>query len=279
MRSRVTLVTWRVKMPVRYCRYSDGMTEQSLRSRVQSVDRAVRLLQDLAAADSSGRSLAELATELDVARSTAHALLRTLEAHGFVTEIPGPRFLLGTSLIRLGDIASTQLPLADLARPVLTALSEETGLTARFAVADGEHPVFVARVDGPGAVRFQTPLGSREAVHTTAAGKIILAELGDDRVDALAEGGDLPRRTRHSITDPDVLRAELAAVRDRGYALDDEEDLDGIFCVGAGVRDGSGRLVGAVSVSGIKLERPSRTPDELGVIVRRHADALTARLG
>lgn len=255
------------------------MTEHAPRSRVQSVDRAVQLLNGLAKADTGGRTLAELAAELGVARSTAHAMLRTLEANGFVTEIAGPRFLLGTSLIRLGDIASAQLPLADLARPVLAALSEETGLTARFAVADNEHPVFVARVDGPGAVRFQTPLGSREAVHTTAAGKVILAELDEQRVRAVVATDGQPRHTRHTITEPDALVAELAKVRERGYAVDDEEDLDGIFCVGAGVRNSTGRLVGALSVSGIKLERPDRTGDELGAIVVRHAGALATRIG
>src|SRR5262245_33862497 len=158
------------------------MTEQRPRSRVQSVDRAALLLGALSEADSSGLGLADAAAHLGVARSTAHAMLRTLEAHGLVAEVDGPRFVLGTGLIRLGDIASKQLPIADLARPVLSELAQLTGLTTRLAVPDDGYPVFVAKVDGPGSVRFTTPLGSRDAPHASAAGKIILADLTEARV-------------------------------------------------------------------------------------------------
>ena len=253
------------------------MTEQRPRSRVQSVDRAALLLGALAEADSSGLGLADVAAHLGVARSTAHAMLRTLEAHGLVAEVAGPRFLLGTGLIRLGDIASKQLPIADLARPVLSDLARLTGLTARLAVADEEYPVFVAKVDGPGSVRFTTPLGSREAPHASAAGKIILADLPDARVRELAERDGLPRRTPRTITAVTPLLAELARVREQGFAVDDEEDLEGVFCAAAGVRDSAGHLVGALSATGIKSEQ--RTAEETGQVVRTHADALAARLG
>lgn len=256
------------------------MTEQRADARrVQSVERAVQVLEQLGQADRAGRSLSELAAALGVAKSTAHALLRTLEAHGFVVETAGPRFLLGTSLIRLGDVASTQIPLADLARPILSALTEETGLTSRLALADDGYPLFVARVDGPGAVRFQTPLGSRELPHTTAAGKAILAELPEEQVRKVAAQTGLGGRTRRSITTVEELLPELERVRTRGFAIDDEEDLEGIFCIGAAVSDRSGRCVGAISTTAIKVERPAWRIDELGKTIRKHADALSRRLG
>ncbi|MEO3749588.1 IclR family transcriptional regulator [Streptomyces sp. B6B3] len=254
------------------------MTERRPRSRVQSVDRAGLLLGLLAEADASGRGLADLAAQLGVARSTAHAMLRTLEVHGLVAEVSGPRFVLGTGLIRLGDIAAKQLPLADQARPALAALAQETGLTTRLAVADQGFPVFVARVDGPGFVRFHTPLGGREAPNASAAGKVILADLTEERVRELVEEVGLPARTPRTITDVEVLLAELDRVRARGYAVDDEEDLDGVFCVAAEVRDAGGRLIGALSTTGITSDRRARSIEDLGAVVRKHAQDLGTRL-
>ncbi|MFF0266965.1 IclR family transcriptional regulator [Kribbella sp. NPDC004536] len=254
------------------------MTERQPRSRVQSVDRAALVLEILAGVDARGAGLGDIAEKVGVARSTAHALLRTLEANGLVAEVAGPRFVLGTALIRLGDIASRHLPIADLARPVLSALARETGLTTRLAIADNGYPVFVARVDGPGIVRFHTPLGARETPNSSAAGKVILSDLADEEVRAVLERDGLPRRTAKTIVDAETLLHELATVRARGFAVDDEEDLEGVFCVAAGVRSAAGRVVGAVSATGIASELRTRSIDELGTIVARHATDLTTRL-
>lgn len=254
-------------------------SESAARYRVQSAERAIAVLESISTADRSGRSLAEVAATLGVARSTAHALLRTLEAHGIVTETTGPRFLLGTSLIRLGDLASAQVPLAELGRPLLRALSEETGLTSRLAASDDGYPLFIARVDGPGSVRFRTPLGSRELPHTSAAGKAILAQLPTDTVRQIAGAVGMVASTRRTITDVEDLLRDLDRVRTRGFAIDDEEDTEGILCVGAAVYDASGRCVGAISTTGIKIEGPALRIEELGKTVRKHADALSERLG
>ncbi|MGW3472903.1 IclR family transcriptional regulator [Saccharopolyspora sp. NPDC000995] len=255
------------------------MAERKTRSRIQSVDRAAHLLEVLASVDSRGAGLAEVATGLGVARSTAHAMLRTLEARGLVVEVAGPRFVLGTGLIRLGDIASHQLPIADVARPVLSALARETGMTTRLAIADNGYPVFVARVDGPGVVRFHTPLGGREAPHASAAGKIILSSLSQEQVRAFVEQEGLPRRTAKSITDLETLLGELDSVRARGFAVDDEEDLEGVSCIAAGVRDARGQIVGVISTTGIASELRTRSLPELGETVARFAAELSALIG
>ncbi len=255
------------------------MTDNAPRSLVQSVDRAALLLAELAGADQSGRSLGDLAGALGVARSTAHALLGTLEFHGLVAKIKGPRFVLGTGLVRLGDLAARQLPLADLARPALVALVAETGMTARFAVSDDDVPVFAAKVDGGGPVRFQTPLGSREMAHSTATGKVFLADLPESRVRRVVDRTGMPARARSTITDYESLAKELERVREQGFAVDDEEDLDGVICVAAGVRDQAGTLIGALSVTDLKLGRARSRLDEYGLVLCRHARELADRLG
>src|SRR5207245_5213614 len=117
-----------------------------------------------------------------------------------------------------------------------------------------------------------------EFAHATAAGKAIVATMSNDDVRRLLGESALEHRTSHTITNLDTLLADLAIVRRRGYAVDDEEDADGVLCVGAAIFDHSDTCLGAVSVTGIKLDLPGWRIDEIGHIVRRHADRITELL-
>ena len=116
-----------------------------------------------------------------------------------------------------------------------TELADLTKMTSRLAICDDGFPVFIERVDGPGSVRFHTPLGQREMPHASAAGKAILATMTEQQVRDLCAQTGLRRRTGHTITDVDSLLANLALVRSHGFAIDDEEDAEGIFCLGAAI--------------------------------------------
>jgi IclR family acetate operon transcriptional repressor len=146
-------------------------------------------------------------------------------------------------------------------------------------VPDGAYAVAVARVDAPGTVRFASYLGAREFPHCTSAGKALLAALPPERARALAIEAGLPPRTPRTITDPDALTRDLEVSAARGYAIDDEEDCEGVFCVGAAVYDRSGQCVAALSGTGLKLNRPTWRVDELGVAIRAAADQVTLALG
>ena len=247
---------------------------------VQSVARALRLVEIVAGGPPGGLSLSELARALGTSKSSTLALARTLVAFGYLRDAhPGPGYTLGTGLIRLGDIVGRQLPLGDLCRPLIEDLSRETKLTARVAISDGGYPVFVDRVDGPGSVRFHTPLGQRELPYASAAGKAILATMGEDGTRRMCAETGLAAQTAHTITDIDTLLDNLAAVRRLGFAVDDEEDAEGVFCVGAAFFGHDGSCAGAVSVTGIKGDLPSWRIDELGRIVRRYADDVSGILG
>ena len=227
--------------------------------------RALHLIDLVGGGPPEGLSLGDIARALGVSKSTAFSLARTLTSFGYLRHTtPGPRYKLGMALVRLGDIVGRQLPLGDICRPVLRELTDVTGMTSRVALSDGGYPIFIERVDGPGTVRFYTPLGQRELPHATAAGKSILAALAEAQVRGICAEIGLPRRTTHTITDVDTLLDHLALVRRRGFAVDDEEDADGVFCVGAAFFDHNDTCVGAVSVTGIKLELPDWKIDELG---------------
>lgn len=247
---------------------------------VRSVARALRLVQIVADGPAEGLSLSDLAKAVGASKSTTLALARTLVAFGMLRDgRPGPRYTLGTGLIRLGDIARGQLPLGDLCRPMLTDLSDLTKMTSRLAICDDGFPVFIERVDGPGSVRFHTPLGQRELPHASAAGKAMLATMTEAQVRDLCGQVGLARRTSHTITDFASLLENLALVRSNGFALDDEEDAEGIFCLGAAFFGHDGVVAGAVSVTGIKGDLPAWRVNELGQAVRRAADGVSEMLG
>ncbi len=247
---------------------------------VRSVVRAMALIELVASGPQEGMSLSELARGLRASKSTTLALARTLTKAGMLRDSrPGPRYSLGTALIRLGDITRSQLPLGDICRPVLAQLADLTKMTSRVAICDSGYPVFIERVDGPGSVRFYTPLGQREEPHASAAGKAMLATMPEAQVRAICSEHGLPARTSNTITDIDSLLASLVNIRASGFAVDDEEDAEGIFCVGAAFFGHDGACAGAVSVTGIKSDLPVWRVNELGRTVRRAADQVSELLG
>jgi len=260
---------------------ADGQLEE--RYRVQSVERAFQLLEVLGAAGPEGSTLTGLAKSIGVSKSTAYAILQTLLGGGFVADTGmglTRRYRLGMALARLGDVVVSQIALRDVALPVLHDLAHETQLAARVAVLDEPFAVVIARVDAPSSsVRFAANLGKREHLHSSAVGKAMLASLDRNAARAILAAAGMPRKTPHTISDEETLFAELDAVAQRGYALDDEEDVEGVFCVGAAVRDHTTHCVGAISVTGIKRDLPSWQVALLGAKVGEHAARVSALLG
>jgi DNA-binding IclR family transcriptional regulator len=249
------------------------------RYQVQSVARALSILNMIADSGPRGLNVTEMAEVLGVAKSTALALARTLTSSGYLRAVePGPRYVLGLTLLRLGDLVGQQTSIAEVGLPVLRDLATATGMTVRLAISQNGYPVFVERIDGSGSIRFHAPLGQREQPHATAAGKAILAHLPDSEVSAILAESGLARYTPNTVTDPDELRAELGRVRSVGFAVDDEEEAEGVFCAGAPIFDHQGNVVGALSVTGLKVDVSLHDVQRLGTIVRDAAGRLTSLL-
>lgn len=250
------------------------------RYQVKSVARAAHLLDEIANQGPGGLNITEIAERLGVAKSTALALAHTLTDAGLLRTLEtGPRYVLGLKLLRLGDLVGQQTSFAKLGLPILAHLSAVTGMTSRLAANEDGYPVFVERIDGEGSIRFHAPLGQREQPHATAAGKAILAYLSESNVRRIVLDSGMPRYTAKTITDVESLLRDLASVRSVGYGLDDEEEADGVFCVGAAFFDHQRSCVGALSVTGLKVDVPLREVHQLGSTVREHADRLSALLG
>lgn len=243
---------------------------------VQSVDRAVSLLESMARRPWSG--VTELADELGVHKSSASRLLATLEARGLAEQHPGTgKYRLGQGLGRLAG-AVTARPDLHVARAACERLAELVGETANLAVLEGDEVVHVEQATAGSSLISVDWLGRRAPLHCSSTGKVFLAHLPEARRRALL-ASPLERRTPHTIVDPRALRAQLEAVLADGYAYTLEEVEPGLHSVAAPVRAADGSLVAALSVSGPAHRVPRSRVPELGSAVRRAASAASARLG
>jgi IclR family acetate operon transcriptional repressor len=233
----------------------------AVNGRIQSIDRAVELLNAIAAAPDTAPGLADRA---GLNRSTAWRILATLEHHGLVERDPaGNRYGLGFALVRLAAAAGHE-PLVRLAHPLLRALAHATGETVNLAVARRLELVYADQVQAP-HVMAPDWLGHAVPLHATSTGKAFLAALPEHELEALLRA-PLERFTDTTITDPRALRAELEAVRERGYAVSRGELEPALWGVSA-----AAGAAAVVSVWGADARVRDRT-DELG----SHA-AATAR--
>ncbi|WP_067178555.1 IclR family transcriptional regulator [Microtetraspora niveoalba] len=233
---------------------------------VQSVDRALDVLEALAG-HGGAAGLSEIAARTGLPYGTIHRLLQTLLARGYVRQETDRRYALGGALVRMGGAAERMV--ATWAEPYLAKMVELSGETANMAVLEGDFVVYVAQVPSPRRLRMFAEVGRRVLPHSTAVGKVLLA----DRPDAAAVLGrtGLPRRTDRTITVADELLAEIGRVRERGYAMDLGEEESGVHCLAVPVR-GGGRVLAAMSVSGPAERIDAHDREELAASLRAVAD-------
>jgi IclR family acetate operon transcriptional repressor len=252
------------------------------RYRVQSVERAVFVLGALGDAGPEGLTLSELSRALGASKSSTFAILQTLLGYGFVADSGAGmsrRYRLGLALARLGDLVVSQIALRDVALPVLRDLTAVTGLTSRVAVLEAPYAVVIGRVDaGSDAVRFATNLFKRELMHCSAVGKAMLAAIPEREARGFLLQAGMPQKTRHTVTDVDALMRELNDLRGKGYSVDDEEDAEGVICIGAPILGEGGACAGAISVTGLKVDVPAWRLHQIGENVREHAGRVSSLL-
>lgn len=226
----------------------NGGRERSERHSIQSVDRAMRLLEAIAEAGGE-TTLTELSQRTKLNISTCHHLLSTLVHRGYVAKVPVRRsYALGARILYLSN-ACLQVDLPARAAPFIEQINAKTGETVHLAVLQGDAMMKIAKRESRHAVRVDTgTLGKTDAPHATASGKAMLAWLPEDDMRRVLSNG-LTRYTPKTITEwPNLIEA-LRHVRRNGYAMDDEEYQPGVICVGAAIRDHNGAVVGAISAS------------------------------
>ncbi|MBV8357775.1 MAG: IclR family transcriptional regulator [Deltaproteobacteria bacterium] len=246
---------------------------------IQVLDRAARIL-DCFRLERPELRLTEITAATGLHKSTVYRLLEVMRRHHFVQfdEMTGA-YRVGIRLFELGAVAMAGCGFDKYARPALEELAATTGETAHLCVLHESEIVHIAKVESSFALRIATPVGRRHPAYCTSVGKAILAYLPAEALAAYLGTTELRPLTPKTITSPALLKAQLRRVAEQGYALDDEEVHEGVRGVAAPVRDYSGEVVAAITITGpVSRITRSKLP-ELAEHVIKAADNISSRLG
>ncbi|KAB1146881.1 IclR family transcriptional regulator [Streptomyces luteolifulvus] len=257
---------------------ADGETAGPAVNGVQSVDRAVSVMEILAQRGEAGVS--EVAAEIDVHKSTAFRLLGALEARGLVEQTAERgKYRLGFGIVRLAGAVTGRLDITQQGRPVCERLAEEIGETVNIAVLQEHYAVNLYQVRGPGAVGTHNWVGQLTPLHATSSGKILLAHLpAEERAQTLTASG-MRKLTAHTLTARARLEKDLAEAVARGYAVTLEEFEIGLHAVAAPIRSRDGEVVAALSASGPAYRFTEERIHELAPLLLKGAAEISHRMG
>jgi len=234
---------------------------------VPSTMRAMKVLEFLARSK-RGASVSNVSRSLALPKSSTYLLLRTLEQEGYLQRSAwSGKFYFGVRLVRLCRSALANLDLREVARPWLSNLMRQTGITVHLAVLEGNEAVIIDRISPPGSTAGADWVSRRLDVNCTGVGKALAAYLPVEQFEQLITAQRFARHNHNTIVTIAGLKRELCKVRERGYALDDEEDEIGVRCVGVPILDSNQRAFAAISLAGttqlIPLERVESLADSL----------------
>jgi IclR family acetate operon transcriptional repressor len=256
---------------------------QSARSggdQVQSLVRALALLNRISEAADEGATLTELAQQVGLPPSTAHRLLTTLEQERYAKfDHDGRLWSIGVQAFVTGCTFTQTRSLVGLARPHMRRLMEDSGETVNLAIEDEGEAVYLAQVECRQMMRAFARPGSRVPLHCSAVGKAILSAVSDKWLSKILHQRGMPRLTVKTITSPARLRAELERARVVGYAVDDEEHAVGLRCISAPIFDETGGVIAAVSASGPLARIVDERVAQLSALVLETARAISAEMG
>ncbi|HEX4471807.1 MAG TPA: IclR family transcriptional regulator [Nocardioides sp.] len=255
---------------------TNGPVEASAAAPVQSVDRAITILELLAREGES--SVTEIAAGLGVHKSTAFRLLATLEVHRLVEQVNDRgRYRLGVGNLRLAGATTARLDVVSEARPVTRQLAVDTGETVNITVLSDESALYLDQVAGSSALQSHNWVGQRIPLHATSNGKVLLSELSEEEFAAALP--HLPRYTARTITSRRALREELDDVRRLGYSLAVDELEEGLTAAAAPIRSAHGDIIASMSISGPTFRLTGARLDETVPMVVAAALEVSHRLG
>lgn len=215
---------------------------------IGSVDNALRLLSLFGERPAVG--IAEAGRAIGVARSTAHRLMQMLSHHGYAVQDPRSRaYVAGPELIRMAVAIVRDLDIRTAAKPVMRDLADSLGETVHLSIRHGTEILFIESVESRKSVRVGSRTGQRMPAHATAAGKVLLAPLDHERLYSLYPGTRLEARTSKTMTSRPDLLAQLATVRDRGYAVNVGESEDEVSSVAVPLTDARGQVRAALAIA------------------------------
>jgi IclR family KDG regulon transcriptional repressor len=245
---------------------------------LKSVEKALRIIESFDM-DRPEISVAEFVEKLSMPKVSVYRFLRVLAKNDFINQNKQTKkYRLGLKIFELGSIVLKNFDFREVAFPLITELSKRSGETVHLGVLDAQQVVSIESVESHQALRISMPIGKRVYLHSTGVGKAILAFLSDEEIKEIIHQQGLPRFTKNTIINVDQLMEEVQAIRNRGYAIDNEENEPGVRCVAAPVLDPHQRFVASVSVSGPSVRISQKRIPELSLMAIETSNKITEAL-
>ena len=246
---------------------------------VRSVDRALDIIEQLSVAEKP-LGPTRLAEKTGMDKSTVYRLLSTLQRRGYVDKLEGEgTYHIGQKLIALTSNYIGNLELQTEAKPYLSALATDLGLTTHLGVLDGRDVIYIEKLENMPTPQLYSQIGTRMPAYCSSLGKCLLANLRGDELDELMASCHFEAFTPHTIVSLYPFKEHLRQVRSQGWALDNEESALGHMCVGAPIYDYRGEIIAAVSASGAKENIPEHYLPVVIDAVKKTALQISRRMG
>ena len=248
-------------------------------STIQSLDRGLTIL-EITAQSRQPVALADFAAALKIDRSSAFRLVNTLKQHGFLVQLPaGKGYVLGTAARRLAGTFQLSDLLLQVAKEHVQELAAITGETAHLAIREGSQAALIDHQLTDRPVGVSTGSGFCVPLHCTSVGKALIADCDADQLHAILGDKPLPTFTKRTICSVAALARDCQQTRRRGYALDDEENAEGVCCMSTPIRDATGQIVASIGVSAPVERLPKKRRQEVSQLIQQAANAIAAKLG
>lgn len=221
----------------------------------------------------------EVVEATGLAKATTHRILATLMDSGFITVGPDGSYLPGPKILSLAGRALQRIDISAIAQPFVDELVDKVHCTVHVGVVNGDEIVYLIRSDSDKPYQMPSRVGHAIPMHSSGIGKVVLSGYTDEGLERFVARAGLPRRTEHTLTTIEDLRSEIETVRRLGYALDREENVPGVACVAAPIRDHTGTIKYGLSISTLTLEHTLEQIEEMSVLAVETADKISAALG
>ncbi len=254
------------------------MNQKSVKNN-QSVEKVLQIIETMAQSKESLR-LQDIAQRVDMPASTALRFLNTLMKCGYARQDAGSlRYSLTLKFMHIGSLVNSQISIRDVARPYLANLAQKCNESVCLAIEQDMEIVYIDVIDGPdGILKITQRIGKLAPIHSTGIGKLMLLNYDLKQFEHIIETKGLKALTPNTITSKDELLLELEKIKQRGYALDDEECELGARCLSAGIKDYTGKYVAGISVSGPTTRMTMEYIEQIKDVVMETADKISREL-
>jgi DNA-binding IclR family transcriptional regulator len=246
-------------------------------SDAKTVQKAFKLLEFLGERQSAKPS--DMVQQLKLTRSNVHRLLSTLEQLGYINKSDDFRYCLSFKVFILGTNIPKENQLSEISHPFMCQLAELTQENVNLAIMYEQEVLYIKKIKSPHYLKLDQPIGKTDPLHCTALGKVMLSGLTEEELEGFYGSAELPSYTKNTITDHKELIRAIQDVRERGFAIDLQEVMEGVHCISAPVRDHINKIVAAISVSAPAFRLPEEKIDEIRVPLIETCAEISRKMG